>query len=260
MIKDFIPNIILKLRRDNFYKGNFSLWEKALNKSSGYDSEVIVKKVSNSLLKVKNGEAKYERDSVLYDKIEYTWTLLSFLMWVSRKKDQEEFNIVDFGGGLGTSYYQNKNFLKDFILTWNIIEQESFVKYGEKYFQSECLKFYLSLERFFRESSSNIILLCGVLQYLKFPYELLTEIFKYNFKYIYIDRTFFSKKKERITIQKVPSCIYKASYPCWIFNEKEMLTFFKKNGYKLIVDFSEELGIKVKSKGFYFIKSQTNDF
>ena len=39
--------------------------------SSGYDSQLILDKVLTSTLKVKNGEAAYERDSVLFDEIQY---------------------------------------------------------------------------------------------------------------------------------------------------------------------------------------------
>jgi len=47
--------------------------EEAMELSTGYDSERILGKVRDSLLKVKRGEAVYERDSVLFDKVQYSW-------------------------------------------------------------------------------------------------------------------------------------------------------------------------------------------
>jgi hypothetical protein len=83
-LKEIIPPILLKAY-NNFYSftGSFSSWEEAVKKSTGFDSPSIVEKVKKSLLKVKNGEAVYERDSVLFDKIEYSWPLLASLMWIS---------------------------------------------------------------------------------------------------------------------------------------------------------------------------------
>lgn len=41
----------------------------------------ILQTVKNSLLKVKNAEIVYERDSVIFDEIEYSWQLLTGLMF-----------------------------------------------------------------------------------------------------------------------------------------------------------------------------------
>jgi putative methyltransferase (TIGR04325 family) len=71
--------------------------------STGYDSEIILEKTRDALLKVKNGEAAYERDSVLFDEIQYAWPLLTSLMWVAAQA-KGILNVLDFGGSLGTTY------------------------------------------------------------------------------------------------------------------------------------------------------------
>ena len=43
----------------------------------------IFEKTKQSLLKVKNGEAVYERDSVLFDKKEYPYAIISSLLLLS---------------------------------------------------------------------------------------------------------------------------------------------------------------------------------
>ena len=76
-IKKFIPSFIKRfLRRCIFFnsggislKGPFPTWEEASLASSGYDSSLILDKVLSASLKVKNGEAIYERDSVIFDQI-----------------------------------------------------------------------------------------------------------------------------------------------------------------------------------------------
>lgn len=72
LIKNLTPPILLDLyRKYNFNKygwqGNYQTWKEAENTSTGYDSDEIIQKVRASLLKVKNGEAIYERDSVIFD-------------------------------------------------------------------------------------------------------------------------------------------------------------------------------------------------
>ncbi len=53
--------------------GDYRSWDEAMTASTGYDSGIILEKTKAALLKVKNGEAAYERDSVLFDEIQYAW-------------------------------------------------------------------------------------------------------------------------------------------------------------------------------------------
>ncbi len=89
-IKSLVPPIaltVLKRIKSSKYgwHGNYKTWQEAQNASTGYDSDEIIQKVRNSLLKVKNGEAVYERDSVIFDEIQYSWPLLAGLMFASAK-------------------------------------------------------------------------------------------------------------------------------------------------------------------------------
>jgi len=89
-IKSLIPPILLntirKLKNNKYgWQGDYSSWEEAENDSTGYDTDKILQTVKASLLKVKNGEAVYERDSVLFNEIQYSWQLLTGLMFCSAK-------------------------------------------------------------------------------------------------------------------------------------------------------------------------------
>ena len=104
-LKYYIPPILYdaidKLLNYKYgWKGNYKTWQAALDNSSGYDSDLILQKVKDATLKVKKGEAVYERDSVLFDEIEYSWPLLSGLMLAAAKRNGE-LNVLDFGGSLG---------------------------------------------------------------------------------------------------------------------------------------------------------------
>ncbi len=242
-IKSLIPPIVLNLFRklkNNKYgwKGDYITWQEAQSDSTGYDTDKILQTVKSSLLKVKNGEAVYERDSVLFDEIQYSWQLLSGLMFCSAKMGGV-LKVCDFGGSLGSTYYQNKKFLDKLDnVSWGIVEQKHFVDIGKDEFEDDRLKFFHNVDECVKKENSNILLLSSVLQYIEKPYELIDDILKNDFDYILIDRTAFSKINEKITLQIVPPTIYEASYPCWFFEEDEFKNYFINNNYILIEDFN----------------------
>ena len=94
------------------------------------------------------------------------------------------------------------------------------------------------------------VLLSGVIQYLENPYIFLNKLLTYKFSYLIFDRTIVfrdNKVNDRLTVQRVSQKIYKASYPCWIFNEKKFVDFFNDK-YKLAVDFIAHEGTTVDLK------------
>lgn len=261
LLKKFIPQSILKKYQDINKKygffGDYKDWEEAKRETTGYDSEKILAKVKGSLLKVKNGEATYERDSVLFDKIEYSWPLLACLLYVASVNDNK-LNVLDFGGSLGSSYYQNKKFLSHLKeLHWNIVEQENFVRTGQESFQNGQLKFYSTIEESSENQKPDVLLLSSVIQYLEDPYEFIEKIKCHNIPYIIFDRTAFMKDtgRERLTVQKVNPRIYPASYPAWFLDINKLKEMFK-NKYELIADFdSLDLGVPwAQEKGLFFKK------
>ncbi len=242
-IKSLIPPMLLsaikKLINNKYgWKGDYSTWQEAENDSTGYDSDKILQTVKKSLLKVKNGEAIYERDSVLFDKIQYSWPLLVGLMFCSAKNGGS-LKICDFGGSLGSTYFQNKKFLDRLDeVSWGVVEQKHFVDVGKREFEDERLKFFYTVDECFGQESPNVLLLSSVLQYIEKPYALIDNILKNDFQYILIDRTPFSKIDEKITLQIVPSDIYEASYPCRFFNEEEFINYFLTKDYHIVDKFN----------------------
>ena len=241
-IKSLIPpillNILQKYKNKKYgWKGNYSTWQQAKRDSTGYDTDKILQAVKNSLLSVKNGEAVYERDSVLFDEIQYSWPLLSGVLLTSVKSGAVK--VLDFGGSLGSTYYQNKKFLDQIDdVSWSIVEQANFVDAGKVSFEDERLKFFYSVDECVKQESPNVLLLSGVLQYIEEPYALLDEIVTHNFEYILIDRTPFNMKPEdAIKLQVVPPDIYKASYPCWFLNKTFFIDYFSQNKYEIIESF-----------------------
>jgi len=253
MALDIYRNLSGKL----YFSGNYNTWEEARREAGGYDSDAILNKVKEAVLKVKNGEAVYERDAVLFDEIQYSWPLLAGLLWVASRND-DRLNLVDFGGSLGSTYYQNIRFLDHLtMLRWSIVEQPKFVACGRQNFENEHLKFYPDLEGCMKDRHPDAILFSSAIQYLEKPYDLLADVMRRGFPYLLFDRTsFLEKGNDRLTVQKVPPAIYPASYPAWFFNLERFRAFFERD-YDLVAEFDSFESFRLRdvsarNKGFIF--------
>jgi putative methyltransferase (TIGR04325 family) len=258
VIKDFVPPVVARFITGFFYgwHGNFSSWNEAVEKSGGYDSQIILEKVKISALKVKNGLAAYERDSLIFDHVEYSFSLLSGLMWIAAQNNGK-LNVMDFGGSLGSSYFQNKLFLDSLTdVNWCIVEQPGFVKTGIESFEDKNLHFFDSIDACLNSYDIDVMILSSVIQYVEKPFILLDQIISTGINYLIIDRTPFIEGTDRITVQKVHPKIYRGSYPCWFFNEEKFLARIKKD-YDLVVEFDalDKANISSKFKGFIFKKN-----
>jgi putative methyltransferase (TIGR04325 family) len=242
ILKLFIPPVILKLfnfKKKNIQKKSYDFhetnlsWDDAHKETSkGYSAENILIKCRDSLLKVKNGEYPYERDSVLFAEKELFYPLLSSLLYISLQNNNR-LNMIDFGGSLGSTYFQNRDILRQvgININWNIIEQESFVKCGKEYFTNDELHFYYNLDEAINEKIKvDVCLFSSVLPYLKEPYAILDTTRCNEIKYIIIDRTYFleNELEDILTIQKVPPEIYDASYPAWFLSLDKFISYINK--------------------------------
>lgn len=242
-VRDFIPPILnsflRKIRREKYgWFGNYATWQDALRDSTGYDSTLIVEKVKDALIQVREGKAAFERDSVLFDQPEYNWPVVGGLLWVAAQHGGK-LNVIDFGGSLGSTFFQNRTFLNDLDLQWNIVEQANFVEYGKKYFEDDKIRFHSTLATCFTESRIDVVVLSSVLPYLQEPYNVLREIFEENPPVIIFDKMPFALERDEdiITIQRVHPSIYNGSYPAWFFNEKKFKNFINTQ-YNIIAEFS----------------------
>jgi putative methyltransferase (TIGR04325 family) len=218
--------------------GDYPNWDELVNSADGYNAENILKKTKDALLQVKNGTAVYERDSVLFDKIVYPFPLLTCL-FRSAALLKRPINILDFGGSLGSTYFQTKNLLgKDICASWNIVEQQHYAAAGKEHFEDDHLKFFSSIEACLQVQKIDLILFSSSIQYLPEPHLLLERLAAYNFDFLVFDRTAFHHgEKDRLTLQIVPPEIYKAAYPSWFFHEESFLKHFT-SGYTIVCDFT----------------------
>ena len=241
LLTEWFPPAMLRILRGVSggvtWRGDYASWAEASERSTGYDSPVILEKVKAASLKVKNGEAVYERDSVLYNEIQYSWPLLAGLTWIAAQ-DGGKLNVLDFGGSLGSTYFQNRRFLDTLAdVQWSIVEQKAFVEVGKEQFEDDVLKFYHDMDACLQHRSPNTILFSSVIQYLKDPYDVLDRVKCLRFEYILFDRTpFVPGERDRLTLQKVPKKIYPAGYPCRFFAKDRFRALFQDE-YNVIAEF-----------------------
>lgn len=234
------------------FEGDFATWEQARAQCTGYDEQTILTKVLEATLKVQDGVAAFERDSVLFDEIEYAWPLLAGLMSAAARAGGR-LNVLDFGGALGSSYFQNRMFLQTLPeVRWNVVEQAHYVDAGRAHIEHGPLHFYRTIEQCLGQTQPNVVLLSSVLQYLKSPHEILQRLSESGATYLIIDRTPFAMgEKGRLLVQRVPARIYSASYPMWVFSHGELMNSLDAR-WRLVASNLSPEGVQSSRQGYEF--------
>jgi putative methyltransferase (TIGR04325 family) len=256
LIKNWFPPALWRVARHLRgkgirFEGNYKTWEEAAALCTGYDAESILDKVLEATLKVKRGEAAFERDSVIFDEIQYSWPVTAALMWAAARNNGE-LHVLDFGGSLGSSYFQNRKFLSSLkAVSWHVVEQDHFVDKGKVFIEDGVLEFYTSIEESVKAVSPNVILLSSVAQYLPNPQWLFGQINSIEADILLFDRTPFTAEYENtICIQNVPGDIYKASYPMWLLSRNNLLG--QLSNWKVRESFASAEGHLISAAGLKF--------
>lgn len=249
----FLRNSLTEIKSPVKWKGNYSSWETALSHSIGYDEDGIINKIVESANIVASGKAPYERDGVVFEQIQYSWPLLAGLLFAANNRGNAEFIIADFGGSLGSSYFQNKKFFSGVPIRWNVIEQDKYVKEAIKLSLPEELSFFNSITSYKSIfTSTDVLIISSTLQYLKNPYALIEELFTINSSFVIIDMTPFTNKlSDQLTIQTIREPIYNASYPCWLLSFEKVKNAISKN-YEIIECFTNEVTIIINGKRIHY--------
>ena len=258
MLRSMCPPIVWSfLTRIYFpsirYRGNFENWQLASQASEGYSSEAIIRKVVEATEQVLAGKGSFERDGVVFDAPLYPYELIAPVLAVALE-NKGRLSVLDFGGALGSTYRQIRPLLNNVAsIQWSVIEQEHYVTIGRQKYSNQELNFY-SLEEYKTSSqSSNIVIFSSVLQYLEHPeeiFELLAA--ESTITAILIDRTpFFSEARHKIVQQIVPSSIYKANYPMWIFSQNQFNELYQTD-WRVVDQHASAEGLNRSDHGAVF--------
>ena len=253
----FLRSILRHDRGSIRFTGDYKSWEDAEKASTGYSALEILEKTRATVLKVKVGEAAFERDSVTFATMQLEFPLLAGLLRAAVANDGR-LSVLDFGGSLGSTYFQSRKFLSILNdLHWSVVDQPAQVACGKADFANDELTFYETIPDCLREHQPNVLLLSSVLQYLRAPYAFLESVLKESIPYVIIERTAFNcSGRDRLTVQHVPAWIYHASYPAWFLSETALRKRFADN-YDLVCEYQADEDLhpengKAVFKGFHF--------
>lgn len=249
-IARFLPspliNTLVRIKNARYgWHGNFLSWKDAQAASSGYDKDVIIEKVKQATQQVINGEAVFERDSMLFYEEDFSWPLINGFMYVAAQKEGK-LNVLDFGGSLGSARLQYRKFFEPLSVKWGVVEQEKFVAAGKILFPDGPVAFYADVDTCLLHQQPDLLLLGSVLQYMEYPYTFLEDLLQKNFEFLIIDKTpLLLEAPDRLTVQKVPPYIYDASYPAWLLNKTKVFEQVKKY-YDQVFEYTDLFETNIK--------------
>ena len=227
------------------YTGPLDSWELAEKLSSGWDSPIVVAKVSEATRAVLTGNCSYERDGTQFSTHPVKNTLRELLDELTEKNQQ----VIDFGGGLGGTYICNSDVLLKKELEYIVIEQQSFVHHGNALARefSIPIKFSSELPKL---ESNCIVVFSGVIQYLQHWESVIELISSQEPRYIIVDRIPLEKKESKFFIQENTDYYEpNVSYPCIHLSRQEFLGSFQN--YRLIKEWKSDFDPK-NHRGFLF--------
>jgi putative methyltransferase (TIGR04325 family) len=206
------------------YTGDYASWAEAAAVSQGYDAAVILERALAATRAVRDGQAAWERDTVLFHTPECNAPVLHQLRRAAELAGGR-LALVDFGGAFGSTWWQHRSWLADLVeVRWSVVEQPAWVAAGQREFAGGPLRFYGTLAECCAVEKPDVILLSSVLPYLEAPHRLMAGIASGAFRHVIVDRTgFVAHGRDRLTVQRVPASIYPASYPCWFFEREKLL-------------------------------------
>lgn len=223
-------------------RGHYADWGQAGADCGGYAQDEIFKKVAAATEQVLSGRALFERDSVLFHVPQYSWPLLAGLNFITTKDQNQRLCVLDFGGSLGSTYFQHRAMLGASQMDWRIVEQEHFVKWGQENIKEASLSFHKNLKSACNHGVPDVVLFSGVIQYLKDPWSFIQEAYEQGINYLLLDLTLaWDEGRHQICKQIVPDSIYKASYPVRCFDWQILLKELQPYYHK-IADFESYIG------------------
>ena len=217
-LKLFIPPFFVNLSKNFFILKILSEAYKlgwGLVKTTSYKNKEIFNKTINSARLVRDGN--HERDSVLFDTIQYDWPLLSSILLVANKK-----LCGWFWGALGTSYYRKKYLDSLHIPKMGNSRAIWICSNWTLWISNDTLSFYESFLSI--QFDIDLIMFNGSLCYLKNPYKTVDDVKSLKPKYILFTRTPFVPDKTRFQF-KLSQKLFMTLVSIWNFSEIKITNF-----------------------------------
>jgi putative methyltransferase (TIGR04325 family) len=211
--------------------GDYSTFAAALEEAgpAGYESGELIAKVREATAAFVR-EVRQERELG-----SRTRQLLSAMyLPTACRHDHSQLTVLDFGGALGRHYHDLRRFLPRRIrLAWNVVETPAMAGEGRRRFATSELHFVDSLATV-AQRRFDVVLAIGSLQYVEDPAACFRQLAALRTTFLLLDRfPLVDLPRDRLTVQRVPPTIYRASYPAWFFSEQRWRGLFQDAGLML---------------------------
>jgi len=194
------------------------------NLSNGYESSEILDAVREGTLEVIRGAKAFERDSVTFSDPLLPWAVWGLIGWV--KNPNGPTSVIDFGGSLGSTFYQLECFLGTVEVDWRIVEQANYVAEGRRITSDPRLTFFEDFATAAESNNPHLVYCGSAIQYLDDPLGTLKEFSESRAEAIFLDKIPMVDGPGFSVVQKVPSSIYSATYPMKVLAEQQVLEIF----------------------------------
>lgn len=222
------------------FHGDFSSWAEASSRASPIDPAALAafaERYRQLCRRLTRREIAFARDGVAFDQPQYPLSLLAFILR-ALLENRGVLNLVDFGGFLGTTYFQARDFLRPAReVLWTVVELPHLVEIARTELQEGPLRFRDSLREALAESP-NVVLLSGVAQNLPDPISIFREVRQSAPDWVLFDRTVvIESPASRIALQSVMRQGTEVSWPVRLFSRSELLADWTSS-YEPIAEFA----------------------
>lgn len=237
--RDLVPAPFRRWWRGRFawrwFHGDFATWAEARAQSRGYGEAAGFERVVAAARAVRSGHAAWDRDGIVFAEPRLHEPLVGALRRVAAGCGGR-LHLIDFGGGLGSTWWQHRQALQDLALRWRVVEQLRLVEAGRAEFTDAILSFHVDLAAALAAGPADAILFSSVLPYVEYPHGLLDRAVEVGIPHVILDRTpFIAGGRDRLAVQVTPPELGGGSYPCRIFARSPLLARFSGR-YDLVAE------------------------
>ncbi len=145
--------------------------------------------------------------------------------------DQKKLRILDFGGGIGFTYYQTAQALPQTNgFEYHIVEREAVCKAGKEFFGDTAQPPIFHTELPKEEGMFDIVHISSALQYIDDWKQLVSKVCALSKKYLLLVDIYAGNIPTFVSAQ----CYSSSKIPMWFINFQELVQEINSLGYKLI--------------------------
>ena len=212
--------------------GGYSTFQEATSLCDGYGASAILDIVFKSVVDVLEGRGQYERDGVVFMHRPKNLRIREFLLAL-----QEGSKVIDFGGGLGGTYINNRDIVPQGV-EFIVVEQAGFADIGSRIAADYGLPVVFTEEIDTLPYNADLMILSSVLPYIEEPYILLDRLLRMKPQRLVIDRTALKSQGYQEFDWYLQDCSVSNSFPCSVpirpILMESLLAKTEEHGYDLL--------------------------